>query len=127
MTQMALALRRAERCHCYDQWLLLVIHPHVAPFEDIARIEVSAHKSGATGSDSVPYLVNMQRRLEEGLQALQGLEALTTQWRETSARELAVKINYVKTTIRVLSKKDETAITMKKGFERQEEGHAGSC
>ena len=72
--------------------LLLVTHPHIAAFDDVARIEASARKAGAKASEGVPYLMSVLRRLEEGLQALQGLEALTTQWREAAARELQVAI-----------------------------------
>jgi hypothetical protein len=72
--------------------LLLVTHPHIAAFDDVARIEASAQKAGVRASECVSYLMSMLQRLEEGLQALQGLEALTAQWRETAARELQVAI-----------------------------------
>jgi hypothetical protein len=89
------------------RWILLVTHPHLEAFEDLARIAASIQKAGVIGSDSMPYLLNMRRRLEEGLQAVQGLEPLAMQWRETAMQELRVTIADVNEHIRVLTELDE--------------------
>ena len=96
--------------------LLLASRPHMLVFEEIGKIQDAAKPAG--GLDYVPFLVNMARRLQEGLQALESFEAMAAQWRQDAQRELTAALADVQTRI----EQGKVFVEMAHIYQKLEEG-----
>ena len=75
--------------------LLLASRPHIPVLEDVEKI-IEAGEDVTDLEGSMPYIVNMLQRLEEGLDALNTFDANAMQWRKDAERELRAWLTYVR-------------------------------
>lgn len=71
--------------------LVLASRPHLPVLEEVGRV-MEAGKASTTPREYLPYLINMAQRIQEGLQALEGFEAMSAQWRQEAQRELTAAL-----------------------------------
>jgi hypothetical protein len=71
----------------YLRRLMLDAKPHLAAFDEVGRI-MTAGKDVEAVEAYLPYLVNMQRRLEAELEALNTFDAKAAGWKQEAEQEL---------------------------------------